>query len=322
MIIGNLQIVKTAIEKYNSIIIFHHIRPDGDCLGSQFGLAELIKNNYPNKKVYCVGDNVGVYDFMNFNFTSVEKIDFTNSLAIVVDASSGNRIEQANLLYENKTTAKLRIDHHPNESDIEYDYVWVDEHYVAAAEMIAMLAHEFKWNVTTRASEFIYLGIVTDSGRFFYSDTSARTHQLVAFLMKNGFHPQKILKELAKRSFKGIKFSGEILSNFKKSGRVLYFEVTSQVLEKYNMDSLTAATYVNDLANIEDNACWALFIQLEDGKIRGRLRSNGPLVNKVANEFNGGGHDNAAGITLNSWNEIPLVLEKLNQAIKTYESNK
>ncbi|VEU76466.1 DHH family phosphoesterase [Mycoplasmopsis columboralis] len=322
MLIGNSKVAKDAIEKYDSIVIFHHIRPDGDCLGSQHGLAELIKTNYPNKKVYCVGDNVGVLDFMSYNFTNEEDIDYNNSLAIVVDASSGDRIEKAHLLYENRTTAKLRIDHHPNDSDIKYDYLWVDEHYVAAAEMIAMLAYESKWEVTQKASEYVYLGINTDSGRFLYPDTSARTHKLVAFLMENGFHPQNILRELSKRTFKGIKFVGEILSGFKKQGRVLYYEITSEVLAKHNLTSLEAAMYVNELANIEDNSCWALFVQLEDGKVRGRLRSNGPLVNKVAKEYNGGGHDNAAGITVDSWEEVPGVLERLNQEIQTYESEK
>ncbi|UUM19978.1 bifunctional oligoribonuclease/PAP phosphatase NrnA [Mycoplasma sp. 1578d] len=320
MLIGNSKVAKEAIEKYDSIIIFHHIRPDGDCLGSQHGLAELIKTNYPEKKVYCVGDNVGVLDFMKYHFTDSSQIDFTNSLGVVVDASSGDRIENAELLYQNKTTAKLRIDHHPNDSDIQYDYLWVDEHYVAAAEMIAMLAYESNWKVSLKASEYIYLGINTDSGRFLYPDTSARTHTLVAFLMENGFHPQPILKELSKRTFKGIKFIGELLSGFKKYGRVLYFEATDQVLQKHEFSSLEASMYVNELANIEDNSCWALFIQLEDGKVRGRLRSNGPLVNKVAKEFNGGGHDNAAGITLDSWNQVQDVLDRLNQEIITYES--
>ncbi|EFF41627.1 DHH family phosphoesterase [Mycoplasmopsis alligatoris] len=319
MLIGTSKVAKDAIEKYDSIVIFHHIRPDGDCLGSQAGLAELIRTNYPNKKVYTVGNSMHTYDFMNYKFNDFSEIDFTNSLGIVVDASSGDRLECASLLYENKTTAKLRIDHHPNDSDIKYDYLWVDEHFVAAAEMIAKLAYDSKWKVTQKASEHIYLGINTDSGRFLYPDTSARTHELVAFLMENGFHPKKILYELNKRTLADIQYSGHILSNFEKSGRVLYYKVTDEVMKKFQLDSLTAAAFVNELANIDDNRCWAFFIQLEDGKVRGRLRSNGPLVNKVANMYGGGGHDNAAGITLNSWDQIPEVLEKLNNCIAEYE---
>ncbi|WP_324673060.1 bifunctional oligoribonuclease/PAP phosphatase NrnA [Mycoplasma sp. 888] len=320
MVIGNSKVAIDAIEKYDNIVIFHHIRPDGDCLGSQAGLAELIRTNYPNKNVYTVGDNLHLFDFMGYHFDDIEKIDFTNSLGIVVDASSGNRIECANLLYENKTTAKLRIDHHPNSADIDYDYNWIDEHYVAAAEMIAQIAFDAGWTVTQKAASHIYLGINTDSGRFLYPDTSARTHKLVAFLMETGFHPSFILKELSKRTFKQLKFVGHILNGFKKEGRVLYYEIDAETLKKYDMDSFEAAQYVNELANIEDKSCWALFIQLEDGTVRGRLRSNGPLVNLVANKYDGGGHDNAAGITLQHWDQVKDVLADLNQAIVEWEA--
>nr|WP_318031171.1 DHHA1 domain-containing protein [Mycoplasmopsis bovis] len=160
--------------------------------------------------------------------------------------------------------------------------------------MIAKIAYEAKWIVNQRAAEHIFLGIVTDSGRFLYPDTSARTHQLVSFLYEKGnLKPKFMFNELSKRTMDDIKFSGEILSNFKKQGRVLYYEVTNEVLQKFGLSSLKAATFVNELADIEDNSCWAFFIQLEDGKIRGRLRSNGPLVNKVAPKYGGGGHDNA-----------------------------
>lgn len=321
MQIGNSKIALEAIAKYDNIIIFHHVRPDGDCLGSQAGLAELIRTNYPMKKVYTPGDNAHVFDFMNYEFSKIEDIDFSNSLGIVVDASSSDRIECAELLLEKRMTATLRIDHHPNGSDIEYDYLWVDEHYVAAAEMIAELAYDGNLKVTQKAASHIYLGMVTDSNRFMYADTSARTHKLAAFLYEKGeLDSWKIFVELNKRSMIDLKFSGEILQNFEQEGRVLYFKITDELMKKYNFDSLKAASFVNELANIENNSCWAFFIQLPDGKIRGRLRSNGPKVNEVARLYNGGGHDNAAGITLDSFDQVPEVLAHLNQAIKDWEN--
>ncbi|WP_322900862.1 bifunctional oligoribonuclease/PAP phosphatase NrnA [Mycoplasmopsis felis] len=319
MLIGNSQVAIQAIEKYDNIVVFHHIRPDGDCLGSQHGLVELIKTNYPNKKVHAVGDASGSFPFMNYEFTDISQIDFNNSLAIVVDASSGNRIECASLLYEKKTTARLRIDHHPNDADIDYEYNWIDEHYVAAAEMIAQLAFDAKWKVTQKASSHIYLGINTDSSRFLFPDTSARTYKLVAFLMENGFHPQNILRNLSARSLQDIKISGKILSEFKQDRRVLYYEIKDEFLKEFNLNSFQAAQYVNELANIDNNSCWALFIQLEDGNIRGRLRSNGPLVNKLAKKYNGGGHDNAAGITLTNWDQVKTVVSELNDLIAEWE---
>ncbi|WP_029513482.1 DHH family phosphoesterase [Mycoplasmopsis primatum] len=320
MKIGNAKIAINAIEKYQNIIIFHHIRPDGDCLGSQAGLAELIRTNFPSKNVFTVGNNVGVYNFMNYKFNKIDEVNFNNSLGIVVDASSSDRIECSQLLIDKKFSATLRVDHHPNGSDIEYDYLWVDEHYVAAAEMIADIAKTAKWEINRKAAEHIFLGIVTDSGRFLYSDTSSRTHKLVAHLYdKSEFSPKRIFDELNKKNLADIKFIGEILNNFKKSGRVLYYCITDEIMHKYGFDDLKAASFVNELANIENNNCWAFFIQLKDGKIRGRLRSNGALVNKVANKYNGGGHDNAAGITIENWDQIPQVLSDLNDLIKEWE---
>nr|WP_318035630.1 hypothetical protein [Mycoplasmopsis synoviae] len=76
MKIGSAKIALEAIEKYQNIIILHHIRPDGDCLGSQFELTELINTNYPNKKVYCIGNNYNSFNFMDFKFDSESEIDY------------------------------------------------------------------------------------------------------------------------------------------------------------------------------------------------------------------------------------------------------
>lgn len=76
MKIGSAKIALEAIEKYQNIIILHHIKPDGDCLGSQFELAELIKTNYPNKKVYCIGNNYNSFNFMGFKFDNESEIDY------------------------------------------------------------------------------------------------------------------------------------------------------------------------------------------------------------------------------------------------------
>lgn len=86
--------------------------------------------------------------------------------------------------------------------------------------MIAKLVYDAKWKITKKASDYIYLGINTDSERFLYPATSKQTYKLVAYLMENGFHPDYILKQMAKRSFKQLKFVEHLLSNFKKEKRV------------------------------------------------------------------------------------------------------
>ncbi|MCS4537017.1 bifunctional oligoribonuclease/PAP phosphatase NrnA [Mycoplasma sp. CSL7475-4] len=323
MKIGNTQVAIDAIKnpKYKNIVIFHHTRPDGDCLGSQHGLAQMIRDNFPDKKVYTPGDNVGTYDFMDYKFDPLETIDFSDSLAIVVDASSSDRIVHGDLLLGDKFSAKLRIDHHPNGSDVEYDYLFVDEHYVASAEQVAHIAYDANWKLSQKAAKHTFLGIVTDSGRFLYQDTSARTFKLAAFLEEQGnVESWKLHKELGKRSLKDIKYIGHILSHFQKDGRVLYFIANKQVQEEFGFDELKAAIFVNELANIDDNSCWAFFVEQSDGSVRCRLRSNGPLVNEVANLYNGGGHANAAGCNISSFDEVKDVLKHLNDAIAKWEA--
>lgn len=118
---------------------------------------------------------------MNYVFDDPNTINYENSLGIVVDASSGDRIQNSEILYQNKTTAKLRIDHHPNDADIMYDYNYIDDKFVAAIEMVAQIAYDAKWKVTLKAFKSYLFRINTDSGRFLYPDTSKRTYELVHF---------------------------------------------------------------------------------------------------------------------------------------------
>lgn len=66
------EIAKKAIEAHDNIFIFHHIRPDGDCLGSQFGLRELIRTNYPEKRVFVFGDTGGIFPFFEWDLISLK----------------------------------------------------------------------------------------------------------------------------------------------------------------------------------------------------------------------------------------------------------
>ncbi|MDJ1645961.1 bifunctional oligoribonuclease/PAP phosphatase NrnA [Mycoplasma sp. M5725] len=320
MIIGSYKIAFNAIKKHKNIIIFHHTRPDGDCLGSQFGLAQLIRANFPNKNVYIIGDNNNSFEWMNYKFDKWEDVQFENSLGIIVDASNANRIFKSELLLDERITHKLRIDHHPVIADINYDYEWVDSSYVAAAEQIAYIAWKKKMKVPYDAAKHIYLGITTDSGRFLYASTSPRTYETVSNLIKkSNFDIQFVYNNLYAKTMKDIQITGEIMSNFKKQGRVLYYIFSKELQDKMKITPDQAAVYNNSLANIEDNRIWLFFIELEDGSYRTRLRSNGPRVNKVAEAFNAGGHDQAAGAMVKK-EEIQKVIDLANQEIINFES--
>ncbi|KKB26776.1 DHH family protein phosphoesterase [Mycoplasmopsis meleagridis] len=319
MHIGSFQEITKKIEEYDSIIIFHHIRPDGDCLGSQFGLRELLRINYPNKKIYAVGDSKGAFkNFLNFDFDNVpNEEELKKSLGIIVDANYKERIEKREILDAELFKETLRIDHHPNEDDLSNCTRWIESSRIAAAEMIAELAYQNKWKFNQEAANFVFLGIVTDSGRFSYSDVNERTHELAAFLYKNGLDAEKIFSGLALTSFEDLQLQSILLANLKTSGKVAYTYIDLETSRKLNKKP-NEVVRVNLIGNIKDYPLWVQFIEEEDGKIRTEYRSNGPIVRNVAIKWGGGGHERASGSMIDSFSQIDAVIKDCNEEVERY----
>ncbi|MGL5308596.1 MAG: DHH family phosphoesterase, partial [Metamycoplasmataceae bacterium] len=284
----NLKEIESLILKYKSIVIFHHINPDGDCLGSQFGLKELIKDNFPKIKVYAIGDSKDVLSFMNFHHDEVPNDEILKeSLGIIVDANYSKRIQQSELIIDGKIENILRIDHHIGGDDVNPIYSWVDQSFCASAEQIAELAITLKWKISKLAASYIYLGIYTDSGRFLFDKTSSRTFFLVSELLKTKFDVQKIHNNLLKRTIKEISFQKEVLSNYQTKEKIIYYFLS---IDKANELSLSEENRnrVDFIANIEPYVIWIFFIEQENGDIRVRLRSSTYNVHQIAKIYGGG----------------------------------
>ena len=127
------------IKQYETIITHRHVRPDPDAYGSQFGLAELIRANYPEKKVYTVGEHDDSLSFL----AMPEQIDdavFEGALVIVTDTANTERVDDQRY---NKGAYLIKIDHHPND-DAYGDLLWVDTNASSCSEMIYELFEEGK----------------------------------------------------------------------------------------------------------------------------------------------------------------------------------
>nr|WP_307910987.1 bifunctional oligoribonuclease/PAP phosphatase NrnA [Mycoplasmopsis bovis] len=320
MAIGSFKDAQKVIEKYDSIIIFHHTRPDGDCLGSQFGLRQLIRDNYPNKKVYAIGDTGGSFSFLNFDFDNEPSDELlAKSLGIIVDANFKERIYLRQYLDKNLFAETLRIDHHPNDDDLDKCTLdGLNQIELLLAEMIAELAYQTGWKVSHTAAEYIFLGMITDSGRFQFSDTSARTHELVAFLYKTGFNADKVFTGLAQTDLQDLKLTNKIYENLKTVGRVAYttltYDETVQLGKTPNQ-----ACRPNSIANLKGYPFWVFFNEEENGKIRVEYRSNGPCVRNVAVKWGGGGHERASGSILSSFDLVPDVIRDCNLEVDRWE---
>ena len=178
-----------AIKKYDVIVIHRHQNPDGDAMGSQLGLKRVLQTNFPDKKIYAVGDQAGRFSFMEGSVMDEISDDvYKGALAIVLDTSAKSLISDDRYTLAETT---IRIDHHifvEDIADIDID----DTSFESCCGLVTYLVREWGLTVDSCAAQALYTGIVTDSGRFYYDATSPRTLALASFLLKKGFNPADI----------------------------------------------------------------------------------------------------------------------------------
>lgn len=308
-----------AIESYDKIIIHRHVRPDPDALGSQAGLAHLIKRHYPNKEIYIVGDEEQSLGFIS-KMDEVNDESFHGALIIICDTANVERISDERYVNGDKV---IKIDHHPNE-DPYGDLIWVDTSASSVSEMIYELYETWQdlrgMKLTTEAAKCLYAGIIGDTGRFRYPNTTPKTFQYASELLKKPFSPVELYEQMEKKSLQDARLEGYILTHFELletgAGTI---SLTKDLLQQYGVTTSEASRLVNSFANVEGLKAWVCFIEEQDQElIRVRLRSKGPKINGLAQNFNGGGHPLAAGASVHSWEETKQVLAQLEEICRTY----
>ena len=302
--------IVSLIERYDSICIFGHIHPDGDCYGSQIGLRELIKTRYPEKKVYAVGS--GLPDF----FSLIGKMDIVSdetikqSLAIIVDANDLPRIEDKRV-----TTAKAfaKIDHHVDTLTFTEGPEVVVEDANSVSEIIVELAFVENIEINKTAANALYLGILTDTNRFQYCNKFDYIFDVCKELIKKGAEPSKLYEILNLREESFLKFAGIVYSNYKRTpGGTLYFVFDKEAIKNFDgYDALDVANKVNLIGNIKGYKVWVGFVEREDGRLSAEFRSNELDVQSIAVRHGGGGHIHAAGMTVSKFDH-----EFINQILK------
>lgn len=310
------QLILDTIEQYETVIIHRHVRPDPDALGSQGALAEILKKSYPAKNIYVAGSEEKSLAFLN-QMDEIPDSAYKGALVIVCDTANSPRISDERYQKGDKL---IKMDHHPND-DPYGDLIWVDSAASSTSEMIYRF-YEFGKNrglmLTDEAARLLYAGIVGDTGRFLFDNTTENTFRVAAELRKYDFSIGDLYKELYKIPLKTIRLNGYVLESFKMSPNGAgHITLHTEILEKYQVEAGDASLLVNAFSDVEGVKAWVFFIE-EPDQIRVRLRSKGPIVNEIAKKYGGGGHPMAAGATIHSWGEADLVLEDLEAACASF----
>lgn len=306
------------IEKYDVITIHGHIFPDGDCYGSQIAMREIIKLNYPNKEVYAIGS--GYRRFHEFigemDDVSLEVIE--KSLAIIVDVNDLYRCED-NRIFKAKDWAK--VDHHIDTFRYKEGPQVIRTSANSCCEIICDLVNENHFKINATIANALYLGIMTDSGRFQYITDFVKAFSDLEWLCQNGADP-KTLNRLLNITYEPIlEFKGFVYTHYvtTKDG-VIYLILNKEQLKRFNLTADKAGSLVNLISNVHGYPIWVFFCETEDGKDHLEIRSNGPVIQQVAFHFGGGGHLLASGATLDRFDEesIQEVVDMLNVTAKEY----
>ncbi|VTX81482.1 putative bifunctional oligoribonuclease and PAP phosphatase NrnA [Enterococcus hirae] len=309
--------ILAEIKTYDRIIIHRHQRPDPDALGSQVGLAEILRATFLQKEIYQVGETVEGLRFLA-EMQIVDDQVYEGALVIVTDTANAPRISDDRFKLGEKL---IKIDHHPNDEPYG-DLVWVDTKASSCSEMITEFALMFPNELTlnTSAARLLYAGIVGDTGRFLYPATTARTLEIAADLRRYPFDASALNREIEQMPMKVAKLSGYLYQNIQVdengAGKVI---LSQELLSQYGIDDSETAAVVSLPGVIDEVLAWGIFVQQPEGYYRVRLRSKGPIINELAKKHHGGGHPLASGASAKDLAEVAEIYDEIKEICHAYQ---
>ncbi|WP_367341943.1 bifunctional oligoribonuclease/PAP phosphatase NrnA [Limosilactobacillus sp.] len=304
-----LEDIMKAIQKYNRIIIHRHQRPDPDAIGSQVGLAEILRASFPYKEIFVVGKDIPGFDWIG----QMDEIDsglYENALVIVTDTANSPRIDDRRF---NEGEMLVKIDHHPNDEPFG-DVIWVNDQAASCSEMIYGFYQHFadKLKLPKSAANALYAGIVGDTGRFLYPATTPKTMLVSGALMAAGAQASAISRREDEITMPLAKLSAYVYENLKLTKHnAAYVVLTDEILKKFGLSEAETSAVVPLPGKIHEVSAWVIFVQQADGHFRVRLRSKGPAINGLAKNHRGGGHPMASGAKAKDDDEMKDIIAQL-----------
>ncbi|WP_424555531.1 DHH family phosphoesterase [Streptococcus agalactiae] len=305
------QQILDKIKEYDTIIIHRHMRPDPDALGSQIGLRDIIRHNFPKKKVLATGFDEPTLAWIA-KMDQVTDQDYQGALVIVTDTANTPRIDDERY---KKGDFLIKIDHHPND-EIYGDLSYVDTNASSASEIVTDFALSCDLLLSTSAARVLYNGIVGDTGRFLYPATTSKTLKIASKLREFDFDFSAMARQMDSFPFKIAKLQGFIFEQLKidKNGAACV-TLTQEDLKRFDVTDAETAAIVGVPGKIDIVESWAIFVEQSDGHYRVRLRSKSHIINEIAKRHNGGGHPLASGANSYSLEENQAIYQEIQEVL-------
>ena len=291
--------VVELIENKQKFGITTHIKPDGDGVGSSLGLCWLLRSLGKSAEVIVRGDIPLAYQNLPGadQIRNIEKIDESYDAVFVIECSDLQRPGIVGLGEQ----FTVNIDHHAT-SEHFGTVNWIDSTASAVGEMIYNLVKAIGGRVTKEIAECVYMALVTDTGSFHYSNTTERTLKVASELIKAGVRPAEISEAVYHNyPWSRIELMRQVLGTVKRdaSGRVASLRQTLAMRASAGAVDGDNNGFVNIPLSAREIMAVVYMREVGPGRYRVSLRSKGNInVAKVAENFGGGGHRNAAGLQI------------------------
>ncbi len=296
------------LSKYDDFLISSHKNPDGDAVGSQIAFALALKKKGKNAYIYNIDPVPKRFrHFEKIEIIKTEPPDSDYDAVIILDSASPDRIGKI----RNKidfTKPVLNIDHH-----ISNEFFGTINIIRSQVSSTCEIAYEILKNfceIDKEIATYLYLGLVTDTGSFRYSNTTAESLSTASELLSYGVDASLVSERIWYRETLGkIRLLGAILETLDVEDGFSIMYVTKEMMAKFDTEEEDTEEVVQYGLMI-DGVKAAAIVKERDDELKISLRSKNDVdVDAIAGIYNGGGHRNAAGFTIKNRNIFEFIKE-------------
>jgi phosphoesterase RecJ-like protein len=315
------QILK-LIRENSAFLITSHKDPDGDSIGSQMGLYHALINSGKKATIANQGGMPEKYRFLdpeNIIRFGMEPLPFVPEVVFILECPAFDRIGYVAELIP-KGAITVNIDHHlGNENYGEINYV--DKSSCAVGEIIYAILKIGEINITQQIAEDLYSAIICDTGNFRFASTTARGMEAASELVNLGARPKVLSDNIYSRfSLETTRLLGLTLESLRTiaEGQIGYMQITRDTIRRAAARIEDSEGFVDFSLAIKGVSMGILFKEVDENEIKVSIRSqNGMNAVSFAKMFDGGGHTNAAGFTVQGplENAVKNVLDKATEYV-------
>jgi phosphoesterase RecJ-like protein len=296
----------SLIRRHRTFLVTSHVFPDGDAVGSQLALAQVLRKL--GKKVLVVNDHPfpRAYRFLDPRATArvhtkklaarIARCD----VAVVVDAGSLDRVGRVGPVIESAGLTTVCIDHHKTNSRFA-DVNVVDPEVASTGEMVYRLARGLHVPITRRLAERLFVAVATDTGWFRFPNTTPETLRDAAELVTAGARPDRLYRSVYETlPWRRMDLMKRVLGTLGSAcnGRIAYFYATEKMLRETQARHEDTEGFI-DIPRVVRTVQLIFFFREVGSQVKVSIRSkDGPSVEALAKRHGGGGHARAAGIAM------------------------